>query len=102
MHLRTGRHGVMEIANKGIFMSEVSSVQFQLANTDESGIVIIFLWLTKQPSFLFVCLFFFVCLFCFNTRVTMTVVVIQAKSLKFFFFFIYFSFSIFIVIQKIA
>lgn len=57
VHPRTSQcDGIMEMemANKGIFMSTVGSAQCQLANTDESGIIIIILWLNEQPGFCFV------------------------------------------------
>lgn len=52
VHTRTSQRPVMamETADKGVFMSKVGSVQRQPENTDESGIIIIILWLSEQPS----------------------------------------------------
>lgn len=52
VHTRTSQRPIMEVetANKGVFMSTVGSVQCQPENMDESGIIIIILWLNEQPS----------------------------------------------------
>lgn len=92
MHPRASQYTIMEMANKGIFMSKVGSVQCQLSNMNESGIIII-LWMNEQPS-----AFFFL-----NVRVTndhdgnSNKESLSSKSLR------SFSFSIsfyFIIIQK--
>lgn len=57
VHPRASQCTIMEMANKGIFMSKVGSVQCQLSNMNESGIIIIILWMNEQPS----AFFFFKC-----------------------------------------